>query len=363
MRASLAAQPDVATHAPQAFHLGEGELRLAREAEARGDALAADLHGDRSLAAFAQAVVIARVGRATEAEAEARTALARAEEHASRYGEQRRAMDREVDDLDKELKVAREAQLPAESGLASPDRERARLVAARSLVMQARLLCGAARLVSAEAPGLREAEATVADLERQADATPDAKRAAGLVDSTARVRAACLGTLTKARRAKAAQADATDALLAELSQSLAAPSAAGQASPGSKGNQGNQASREPAATSRDERGVVVSLAKPWRGDELTERASAVLTDLGKAAAAHPGVAIQIVLHDADPKAAGDALGAKRRLAAAKRALTSGGAPEARSATEHAGTRAPLVDPSDARRRDQNARLEVVFVLP
>ena len=339
-RSTLAASPDVGRRAAEALAAAEGELRLAKEAESAGDSLAAELHGERAVASYQRAVILARASRAAEEETAAREALGRASEAASRLGSQRRAMDREVEDLDKQLKIAREAELPAASAAASPDREKARGVAARSLVTQARLLCGAARLVAEAAPGLPEAEATVRDLESREARGP------APIDAAARVRASCLSSLTKARRAGGSSPEAADTLLAELSQSFSAAT-----SP----------RRETPTTSRDERGVVVVVPKPWKGESLSAEADASLKDLGRIAAAHPGTALQVVLHDAQVPTAEEAAADKRRLAAAARALETGGAPAARIAQEHAGARAPLVDPADAKRRDQNARLEIVFV--
>lgn len=342
------AREELAKTAPEAVALAETELRLAKAAAANDDATGAELHADRAIAAYRHAAILARVARANAEAGSARDALAKASEQLARYAEQRRAMDAEADDLEKQLKIARDAQLPAASGPAEPEREKARLVAAQSLVTQARLLCGAARLVSPEAPGLAESEATATDLDKKLDAT----RGPVPIDAVARARAACLASLTKARRANAASADATDALLSELAQSFSAPPPSPSAA---------KRAPTPPQTTRDERGVVVTLRSAYSGEELTPDAAASLEQLGRVAAAHPTFGVQVVLHDtAEPK--GAALEAdEKRLAAASRVLTSAGA--AKVVTFAAGSRAPVVDPSDAKRRDQNARLEVVFVAP
>jgi hypothetical protein len=70
--------------------------------------------------------------------------------------------------------------------------------------------------------------------------------------------------------------------------------------------------------------------------------------------------VQIVVHDAvspRPKDDADA----RRAGLATQALVAGGATAGRIKPELAGTRAPLVDPGDARQRGRNERLDVVFV--
>ncbi len=332
---------DAQTLAPQAFAQAEQALKSANEAEKAGDTVAAELHGERAVAAFQRAIALARLARATETESQAKEALARAIEQAERYSTARKAAERAADDLEKQLKVAREAERPASSGPTDPERERARLVAAQALVTQARLLCSAARLVSPQAPGLTEAETGVSDLEKKLEAAP---RPAP-IDAAGRARAACLTALTKARRAGTGDADQADALLGELSRS---------ADPGAK-------SKTDLAPSRDERGVVVTLRSLFTGDKLAPEGETTLRDLGRVAAAHPKLGVQVVLHSATPPSAADTALEKKRGEAITKALTDGGASAAKTKVEHAGARAPLVDPSDAKRRDKNARVEIVFV--
>jgi flagellar motor protein MotB len=330
---------DAQTLAPQAFAEADQELRLAKEDDAKGDAIGAELHADRAVAAYQHAVALARLARATEENASASAALAHATEEAQRYAAQRKAVDRETDELEKQLRIAREAELPKPSGAADPEREKARVVAAQALVVQARLLCSAARLVSPQAPGLDAAEAAVTTLEKQLEG---GAKGAAPIDPAARARAGCLTSLTKARRSTTDDADASDALLAELS-----------AADGKHG----------LAPTRDERGVVVTMRSIFKGDALTSEADATLKDLGRVAAAHPTFAVQVVIHDAQkPTAAEAGANAKRGDAVAK-ALASGGAAAAKIKVEQAGARAPLVDPKDAAHRDRNARVEVVFVAP
>lgn len=332
---------DAQTLAPQAFAIADQELKLAREAEAKGDAVGAELHAERAVAAYAGAVALARLARATEAEAAAKEALGHAADLATRYTAQRKAIDREAEDLEKQLRIARETQQPPASGGADPERERARLVATHALVTQARLLCSAARLVSASAPGLAEAESAVSGLEKQLETG----RGAAPIDPAARARAACLGSLTKARRASTTEADQTDALLTELSQ-------AGASGP-----------KLELAPTRDERGVVVTLRGIWSGASLTSEGLGTLKDLGRVAAAHPTFGVQVVLHDATPPSAAESATNKQRGESAIKALAEGGAGAAKVKVEQAGARAPVVDPQDTKRRERNARVEIVFVAP
>jgi flagellar motor protein MotB len=325
--------------APQAFAQADLELQQAKDAEAKGDATGAELHAERAVAAYADAVALARLARASQDEATATEALTRAADLAGQYGAQRKAIDREADDLEKKLRIAREAQLPAPSGSADPDRERARLVAAKALTTQARLLCSAARLVSAQAPGLGDAETAVGALEKQLDA---GARTAAPIDPAARARAACLASLTKARRATT-DATGTDTLLSELSQSAD--------------------KKRDLAPTRDERGVVVTLRGAFKGTALSPEAEATIKELGRVAAAHPAFAVQVVVHDATAPGAAEAANDQKRGEAVAKALVDGGAASGKMKVEQAGARAPIVDPEDTKHRDRNARVEIVFISP
>ena len=346
MRAGLGGR-DAQTLAPQAFAAADQELRLAKEAQAAGDTTGADLHAERALATYNQAIALARLARATQDEAAAGEALTRASSEAQKYAAQRKAVDREADDLEKKLRVVREAQLPPASGPADPERERARVVAAQALVTQARLLCSAARLVSPQAPGLADAEGAVTSLEKQIDAA----KTAITIDPAARARAACLTSLTKARRTAGPDADQADTLLGELSQ------AAGQGVDPA----GTATKHADLAPARDERGVVVTLRSAFKGEKLTPEAETSVKDLGRVAAAHPTFAVQVVIHDAQAPSAADAAVDRKRGESIVQALVAGGIAATKVKVELAGSRAPVVDPKDARHRERNARVEIVFV--
>lgn len=347
MRGGLGGR-DAQTLAPQAFAAADQELRLAKEAQASGDAVSAELHADRALATYHQAIALARLARATQDDATAGEALAHASSEAQKYAAQRKAVDHEADDLEKKLRVVREAQLPPASGPADPERERARVTAAHALVTQARLLCSAARLVSPQAPGLVDAEAAVTVLEKQIDSS----KTAITIDPAARARAACLTSLTKARRTAGPDADQADTLLGELSQ------AAGH---GAVEPAGTAPKHTDLAPARDERGVVVTLHSAFNGEKLTPEAETSVKDLGRVAAAHPTFAVQVVIHDAQAPSAADVAVDRKRGESVVHALVAGGIAATKVKVEQAGNRAPVVDPNDARHRDRNARVEIVFV--
>ncbi len=329
--------------APQAAAEADDELRRAREAQTAGDDVAANLYAERALAAYARVAILARLARATEEEAAAQRALAEAETRLATHATARRDTDQEVADLDKQLRVARELHAPAATKPGDPDREKARLVAAQSLATSAALLCGAARLVSVEAPGLADAQKAVDAVRARLDA--GAKSGAPhVIDAASRARAGCLTALTRARRDQAKDAPQTDALLGEVTSAL------------------SQAGRDKdVIATRDERGVVVTVRDAFRGDGLTPQSDALLKELARVAAAHPSVAVQVVLHTATAPSAAEKAAGQRRGDALKGALKSAGLGDSRVAVEHAGAHAPVVDPGNAKLRARNARAEIVFV--
>jgi hypothetical protein len=316
--------------APQMYAIAESERQKSRAAYDAGDDATAEIYAERAEASYQNAFVLARLAKATQRENEAKKALAIAEDDAARYQKARQDADAQADALEKKLAVARDALVPASSGATDAQREAARVVAARSLATEAALLCGAAELAGADAKSLEDPRKNLADVQKQLDASAKPTP----IDASARVRAACLGALTRARRANDTMST-SDALLTELS-------AAGTWSP-----------------ARDERGVVVTLRDIFQGNTLNKDGEKKLGDLGRVLAAHPGLGAQVVVHDAVQPGPKDTADQARADAATKALLAS--APNAKVRSDLAGARLPVVDPSDTRHRARNARLDVVFV--
>src|SRR5690606_3381323 len=105
--------------------------------------------------ATARAVIAERRGHAAAGERD------RLAGEATKVDGELAAVSGEVASLERELAVLEELELPKASGPAGAEREAARRVAARSLVLDARLLCASARLLGAEAKGVDPAEAEV----------------------------------------------------------------------------------------------------------------------------------------------------------------------------------------------------------
>lgn len=321
------------------------ELSLAKKALADGDDITAALHAQRSIAATQRAYVVARLARAEKDEADAKGSLTEHETKLKGIRDERAKVDAEVDALEKKLRVAREASLPSESGGAGDaGRAQARLRAAETLLAEGRLLCAAARLLDPQAKGLAEAEAGIADAEGllggKGSKVPTASgKPRQPIDGAAVARVACLSALSGTRRA-ATTSDDPDVLFAELSAQSA------QKSPPAPG------------PSRDERGVVLTLRDVFRGTDLTDAGKQALAQAALVARAHPNVAIQLVVHEAEPGATATS---DKRGASALQALEAGGVARARLRADSAGTNIAVVASGDPSKRARNARLDVVFV--
>jgi hypothetical protein len=316
--------------APDLYARAEQARVEAYKAHMAGDDVAATLRAERATAAYAGAMASARSARATLEIASAQGALDDATARLQSLVSSRARLEADVADLEKVLQLDEQRLQTAPSRPTSPEREAARRVAAAALLMEARLLCSAARLVSEKADGLAVAETALSVNAPRGEGT--ARPAP--IDTAGQCRADCLDVLVRARRATGDDVALADRLFSELS-------AAGSWSP-----------------HMDERGVVVTLRGAYRGVQLTDDAAHRLADLGQVASAHPAFGLQVVVHDATPQPSdADA----QRAKAAVKALVAAGANGSNLAQELAGTRAPVADPTDPRSRARNERLDVVFV--
>ncbi len=337
---------EASRYAPDAYARAQKLRDDADAAFAAGDTAGAQLLAERALAAYARAGAVARTARAEATTAEARTALAGAEAEVASLDADLARVGAEADALERRLRVARDAQPIQPSGHADPERERARLAAARALTLEARLLCGAARLLGTPPPAdakllvpLDEAEAALAKVEAELSA---ASVPAAPIDGATRARAGCLAALTGLRRAASPVTRAPgagDALLAEVS-------AMGTYAP-----------------ARDDRGVAVALRGVFSGAQaLSPQGEARLSELGKIAAAHPAFPVEVVIHTDRPLSPRDEPPLRAQAEAAVRALQKAAGSAGHAAPFGAGNLAPVADPAGPDRA-RNARLEIVFVTP
>jgi outer membrane protein OmpA-like peptidoglycan-associated protein len=323
-----------ASLAPEALAHAEKIRRDAEEAYQSGDLSAAQILGERAVAAYQHALVLARIAYATNTMNRARAALRAAEHTLAETDAEQKRVAAQADDLELRIKVIKDAVPVSPGGTADPAREQARLAAARSLALDAKLLCAAARMVGSDTPTLSKAQASVDELDKRLTEKP---RPAP-IDPAMRARAECLAALTAARRpaTQASTLGKSDELLSEIS-------AMGGLAP-----------------VRDDRGVVVTLRDLFAGAGLTREAQDRLAALGRVAKAHADFPVEVVVHGAATKAAG----ADRQQAdLVAKALVEAGANQDRLFVEAAGTAHPLLDPALSRAPSRNARVEIIFVDP
>ena len=312
--------------------------KLRRDAEAaydNGDVAGAQILAERAIAAYQHALVLVRVTRATEAANRARLALLAAEQTlAQNEGEQRR-VSAQADDIELRIKVIKDAAPLVATGPGDPAREQARMTSSRSLALDARLLCGAARMLAPETPALTEAQTTSEELDKRLASSP---RVAP-IETAMRARSQCLSALTAARRTAGATSSIgkSDQLLAELSTM-------GGLSP-----------------VRDDRGVVVTVRNLFAAAELTTDAREKIGSLGRVAQAHPDFPVQVVVHSAGGKA--KSAEERKRGDVVAKALAEAGASSERMTVEAAGSAHPAIDPTASRTPSRSERIEIIFVDP
>lgn len=318
--------------APQAFLSAEKLRREADRAFAEGDRTGADILAEQAVAAYTHAEVLARLARAEERRADASARAERAAVELSTIEASQRRVAAEADDLEMRLRVVRDAQPLSPSEPASAEREAARLVAARSIASQARLLCTATRMLGSDTTELTAAFTALDALDSGLSSKP--KRAP--IDEAIRLRTACLSELTRARRpaqSSAPEAGKADTLLELL----------------------GKASFEPI---RDDRGVVVVLRDLFEGERPKATAGARLTALAQVAREHADFPVLVVVHSSR---GGSARRDAARAEAVGKALREGGALHVEVRT--AGDTLPVAPARPASTDKRNERVEVVFVAP
>jgi outer membrane protein OmpA-like peptidoglycan-associated protein len=106
---------------------------------------------------------------------------------------------------------------------------------------------------------------------------------------------------------------------------------------------------------------VISLRDLFEGKAISPRAQPALAELGRVAAAHPDVGLQVVVHDATAPSKTEQAADAARADAVVKALVAAGAKADHVKGEAVGAHAPIVDPGDAAHRARNARVDIVFV--
>ncbi|MGZ5966270.1 MAG: hypothetical protein ACXWP4_01285 [Polyangiales bacterium] len=323
---------------PVLWEKAEGLRRRAEDAFKRGDSATAELLGQHALAAYHHAVVVARLGAANVRASLAKTKVEKAVESSIADEASLKEIDADIEHLQAEIAIRREALAPAASGKTDPARDAARWVATRANLAVADSLCTGAALLAPKAKGLDDAKKILAEVQSKAESG----KGEAPIDSSTRARALCLKALTNARAVVVnGGGPAGDALLATLKD-------AG------------------ISASRDERGVVATLPQvpassaPFEPGQakLTAAGKAQLEALGKIAKANSTFAIVVVVHSAAGTANATRDAARAELA--KQTIAGGGADLARIGTSTPGTTLPAVEPK-GKDGAKNERVEVVFV--
>lgn len=332
--------------APAAFAVAEKLRDDAHAAFDAEDSAAAQILAERALAAYEEAVALARVVRADKERELSTAELKKQQTQMATLDDEHQKVAADIEALERRLKVLRNLEGVSPSGPAGPAREKARWQAVSSLHLGARLLCSAAKLLVAarRAEGKYEPPAAVAKGDEalaELDATVAKKPASAPIDAAMRARAACLEGLTRVRRSAEDPKKATgagDALLEDLSK-------LGHGSP-----------------SRDDHGVVVTLRGVVEAGAITSQHRSALEAIAKVAKSHARFPVMVVVHDAaalddaSRKASADR-GAKV-VVVLRDVLGKGRVADA----QLAGNAKPLVDPKGPS-ASRNARIEIVFVSP
>ena len=324
--------------APTAFAAAEKLRTQAHAAFEEEDAAGAQILGERALAAYEEAVALARVVRADK---QRQGVAAEVKKHEARLAEldnQHQQLAADIAALEGKVKVLRQLEPVSPSGPAGPAREKARWQAVASIHLGAQLLCSAATLLDAarrkeagyKAPSqLAAATKGLESLRLTIEGKPDTAP----IDPAMRARAACLDALTRVRRGNTdakRSAGRADALLEALSN-------LGEGTP-----------------SRDDRGVVVTLRSAFEDDGLSASGKRAVAEIAKVAASHKQFPVMVVVH-------GDASSASRGRAIVD--ALRGDLGRERVADAHlAGDAAPVVDPKGPTAQ-RNTRIDVVFVSP
>ncbi len=348
-----AAAKEARALAPTAYAHADKLRTEAKAAFDAGDVAGSQILAERAIAAYAHALVYARIARAESGAKDSDAQLATTQAEIATLDTEQARVAAEVTALEARIRVSKDAQPIQASGITGHPREAARTAAAKSLVLEAKLLCMGARLLLPSLPqgvapvGAPERSALVSQLDEAelfVSKTNESLAAGGNapIDLATRARAACLSVLTGMRRAMTPVSRApggADALLGEISAThLFSPL-------------------------RDERGIVVTLRDVFNGDKLSPTVTNQIEALGKIAAANRGFPLTAVVHqEKDPAnpSPKDEAAAKARAEALSAAFRSAGVPSL--SVVQAGTAAPVVDPRGGDRK-RNARVEIVFVSP
>ncbi len=321
-----------AEFAPQQLAHGDALRKQAEDAYEQGNLAKAAILAERTVVAYERAAVLARLARADLLVAEAELAIEETSQEQRKLDAERERLEADIASIEQLIRVVKDAQPLTPTPAGDHSREMARLTAARSIVVDARLLCSAARLLRQPLEGLEPAQAEVQRLEQLLTQWPKPAP----IDESLRARAQCLSLLTLARRSQRVSIPA-DMVLTELSQ---------------------VPDLNPV---RDERGIVVIL----RGDVHRDPAvKAKIDAIASVANKHIQFPLQVVAHTRAKAPAATQSLTRERSQAVVHALEAAGIDKSRIEVLDAGAHRPIVhDPLPPPQNSKNDRIEVVLVAP
>ncbi len=323
---------DAAAFAPQMLAHAQSLRRQANEAYEAGDITGATTFAERSIVAYERAAMLTRLARAKKVAEEAEQTLASMEEKQRELDAEKRRLEADIASIDQLIRVVKDAQPLTPSPKSDHSREMARLKAARSIIVDARLLCMAAKLLNKPIQGLNQANARVAELEELLTKWPKPAP----IDETLRARAQCLSLLTLARRSGSSLTP-PDVVLTELS---AFPNV------------------QPI---RDDRGVVVVIQGDVDRSSLAKARIEAVANTAKKFVQFP---ILVVGHTRAKPSRTTQQTARQRSQAVVDALLAAGISKTRIDTTFAGPHLPIThDPLPPPRNSENDRVEMILVAP
>jgi hypothetical protein len=329
------AASEAALYAPQAHAAAEKLQAEARTLYEDGRQEEASIAGDQAIAAYTEAFALARIAQASQRLRDAETSLSAAEVEMSRLDLLQSEVSKDADAFEMRARVHLDTEVLEDVQSLTPERAKARQLAAKQLAAEARLLCLATRLLDNDAPGLDETTNEIGKIEKDLSFGSVNK---DLYPRAASVRSECLRELSSARR-PVVEADPesakSDRLFKELSET------------------GRLFSY------RDDRGVVVNIGDVLNDKaELNKVASELLQLLGAVAKSHPDFPLLLVVHTSTRH---ETKRAALLGQTAETALKEGGAPQVTVQTVDDAQ--PLVSDRVQGAKKKNERVEVVFVTP
>lgn len=320
---------DLRTLVPQAEARAEKLRNDAEAAWSKGQIATSEILGEHALITYTDLQKFEHILRTEQHLLATKTELHQAELELLKLEAEQKKSASEAADLEAQLRVEREAESIADPKPATPDREQARLIAAKTALAQAKLLCISAQLLQSP----NEVMTALSELDAVEAKVTSAKPPAPIREAIA-VRSRCQQLLTAVRR-PAQIANPTSSKPDELFVALA------------------QAGFAPA---RDDRGIVVTLTDAFTGNGIDPKTRPRLLELGRVAEGHGETPLLLVVHSQKGEAKpidqqrSDAAAAQLREAGAKRVQN-----------QTVGARLPVAQATDLGAAKRNERLEIIFV--